>query len=149
MLKTFSINNVVILGKRDNPAKALIFDSWYDRYKGVAMLVAIHDGSFHLGQSISLASTEKSYEVKEIGVLYPDPNPMKKLYVLAYINYIETYSTYIYFRFAGQVGYIFCNMRTIKEAHMGDTVHSSSEKVEPFEGFRKAKPMVRTKKGII
>ena len=54
-------------GSRTNPPKALIFDSWYDKYRGVAMLVAIHDGFFKLGQSISLAYTKKSYEIKDIG----------------------------------------------------------------------------------
>jgi len=69
-------------GNRDLPTRALLFDSWYDRYKGVAMLMAMKDGSIRIGQNISLASTGKSYEVKEIGILNPFPLPLPSMYVI-------------------------------------------------------------------
>ncbi|CAG7629192.1 unnamed protein product [Allacma fusca] len=108
---------------RNLPAKALLFDSWYDKYKGVALLMAVHNGSFKLGQHITLAHANKSFEIKEIGIMYPEPTPLTSLY-------------------AGQVGYIYCNMRSVKEAAVGDTIHLLSSPVEPFPGFAKAKPMV-------
>lgn len=66
-------------GSRDLPTKALIFDSWYDRYKGVALLVSVIDGHLRLSQGITIAQSGKSYETKEIGVLYPDPTPLRTL----------------------------------------------------------------------
>lgn len=69
------------VGKRDLPAKALIFDSWYDKYRGVALLVAVVDGHLRLSQNITIAQSGKSYDIKEIGVLHSDPTPLRTLYV--------------------------------------------------------------------
>ncbi|CAL8073078.1 unnamed protein product [Orchesella dallaii] len=110
-------------GNRDLVTRALIFDSWYDRYKGVALLVAVVDGHLRLSQNITIAQSGKSYETKEIGVLHPDPTPLRTLY-------------------AGQVGYLYCNMRSIKEASVGGTIHPTNATVEILAGFKKAKPMV-------
>jgi translation elongation factor EF-4 len=66
-------------GSRELPSRALIVDSWYDKYRGAALLVALSDGSFHIGQNITISQSEKSYEIKEIGVLSPTPKPLHKL----------------------------------------------------------------------
>lgn len=103
--------------------KALLFDSWYDEYKGVIILVAIKDGSISKGDMIELAQAGKKYEVLELGLMYPDQQPMQTLY-------------------AGQVGYVICGMKTVKEARVGDTMYHAKKPVKPFPGFKPAQPMV-------
>ncbi|MGE0010433.1 MAG: translation elongation factor 4 [Candidatus Babeliales bacterium] len=107
----------------DTPLKALLFDSWYDEYKGVICLVAVHNGSLAKGDMIELAHTGNEYEVLECGLMYPDQVPMQALY-------------------AGQVGYVITGMKTVKEAQVGDTIFHRKQKGTPFPGFKKAKPMV-------
>lgn len=107
---------------RNSTARALIVDSWYDRYRGAALLVNVKDGSFKLGQNIVLAQSGKEYEIKEIGVLCPNPIFVERL-------------------FAGQVGYLYCNMRSVKEALIGGTLHNKGAKIEVLDGFVPAKPM--------
>lgn len=107
----------------DNPLKALLFDSWYDDYKGVIMLVAIKDGSITKGDQIVLAQTGYKYEVLEIGLMYPNPTPFNTLY-------------------AGQVGYVVAGMKTVREARVGDTIEHVKKPVTPFPGFKPAQPMV-------
>ncbi len=111
------------VGSVDKPLKALLFDSWYDEYRGVICLVAIKDGALEKGQMITLAQTGKNYEVLELGLMYPDQKPMSALY-------------------AGQVGYLIAGMKTVKEAQIGDTIMAYKQSIEPFPGFRPAKPMV-------
>ncbi len=111
------------VGSVEQPAKALLFDSWYDEYRGVICLIALQDGSIHKGQRITLAHTGNEYEVLEIGLMYPDQLAMPALY-------------------AGQVGYIICGMKTVKEARVGDTLMQPKKTITPFPGFRPAKPMV-------
>lgn len=103
--------------------KALLFDSWYDDYRGVICLVAVQDGMMKKGDLIHLVQTNTHYEILEIGLMYPNETPMKALY-------------------AGQVGYIITGMKTIKEARVGDTITHKNKAVEPFPGFKPAKPMV-------
>lgn len=110
-------------GDRTAPFKALLFDSWYDEYKGVICLIAIKDGSIAKGDMIRLASTDKQYEVLELGLMFPDQSPLDKLY-------------------AGQVGYLIAGMKTVKEARVGDTLFHNKIPVTPFPGFKPAKPMV-------
>lgn len=105
------------------PLKALLFDSWYDEYKGVICLVAVHNGSLAKGDMIELAHTGNEYEILECGLMFPDQQAMPALY-------------------AGQVGYIITGMKTVKEAQVGDTIFHRKEKGIPFPGFKKAKPMV-------
>lgn len=111
------------VGSTDKPLKALLFDSWYDEYRGVICLVALQDGSIQKGQMISLAHTGRDYEVLELGLMYPNQVAMSALY-------------------AGQVGYIITGMKTVKEARVGDTLMTYKKPVTPFAGFRPAKPMV-------
>ena len=103
--------------------KALLFDSWYDEYRGVICLVALQNGVLKKGDMIKLYQSDTAYEILEIGLMYPDETPTDALY-------------------AGQVGYIITGMKTIKEARVGDTISHQGETVEPFPGFKPAKPMV-------
>ncbi len=107
----------------EQPLKALLFDSWFNEYKGVICLIAIKDGSLKIGDSITLAQTGQTYEVLEIGLMYPDESPMDALY-------------------AGQVGYLVAGMKTVKEARVGDTIFHTKKEVVPFPGFKPSKPMV-------
>ncbi|MBN2267334.1 MAG: elongation factor 4 [Candidatus Babeliaceae bacterium] len=109
-----------------NPAgqlKALLFDSWYDEYQGVIVLIALKDGALSKGDQISLAQTGRSYEALEVGLMFPDRVPVQTLY-------------------AGQVGYLIAGMKSVREARVGDTVHLAKKEVIPFPGFKPAQPMV-------
>jgi elongation factor 4 len=110
-------------GDLEKPFKALLFDSWYDEYKGVVCLVAVKDGCIRKNEIITLAQTEINYEILEIGLMYPDETPLDALY-------------------AGQVGYIVAGMKTVKEARVGDTIFKAKQPVAAFPGFKPAKPMV-------
>lgn len=103
--------------------KALLFDSWFDEYRGVICLIAIQDGSLKKGDAITLHQTDVHYEILELGLMYPEPAPMDALY-------------------AGQVGYIITGMKTVREARVGDTLYHAKKPVPPFPGFRPAKPVV-------
>lgn len=105
------------------PLKALLFDSWYDEYRGVICLVALQDGMLKKGDNIYLHQSNCKHEILELGLMYPDQLPMDALY-------------------AGQVGYIITGMKTIKEARVGDTVSHLKADVTPFPGFKPAKSMV-------
>lgn len=105
------------------PLKALLFDSWFDSYRGIICLIAVHDGTIAKGDRITLAQTHLSYEVLEIGLMIPEPTPTAALY-------------------PGQVGYVITGMKTIKEARVGDTIYHHKKPVVPFPGFKPAKPMV-------
>ncbi len=107
----------------NEPLKALLFDSWYDEYRGVVCLIALKNGSLKLGDVVYLHQTDKKYEVLELGIMYPEETPMDALY-------------------AGQVGYIITGMKTIKEARVGDTLSHPKTNITPFPGFKPAKPMV-------
>jgi len=108
---------------REEDLKALLFDSWFDEYKGVIILIAIKNGTISKGDSIVLSQSGRKYEVLDIGLMFPDCQPMKKLY-------------------AGQVGYLVAGMKKVKEARVGDTIAHSGKSVEPFPGFKPAQPMV-------
>ncbi|CAO1628757.1 unnamed protein product [Parajaminaea phylloscopi] len=113
-----------VIDSREGPGlRALVFDSWYDSFKGVVALVSIMDGAMRKGNHIMSAHSGKKYEVLDIGVNYPDA---KSTGVLR----------------KGQVGWVICNMKNMREAVIGDTMHLAGEKVEPLEGFRPTKPMV-------
>lgn len=107
----------------DKPLKALLFDSWFDIYKGVICLVALKDGVLKKGDVITLAQLARDYEILELGLMYPNETPMPALY-------------------AGQVGYIIAGMKTVREARVGETIYHSKKPVVPFPGFKPAKPMV-------
>ncbi|GMM32776.1 GTPase [Saccharomycopsis crataegensis] len=111
------------VGSTADPLKMFIIDSWYDSFVGVIMLVRIVDGTVHKGMRIISAHTKKKYEIKEVGLMYPDKLPMEKLS-------------------AGQVAYIIPGMKNSSEALIGDTFMEIGKEVEPFPGFEESKPMV-------
>lgn len=108
---------------RDLPLRALIYDSWFDRYKGAIVVVYLQTGQIRVGDHICSAHTGIEYTVKSVGVLRPHQQPTNKLS-------------------GGQVGYIQCNMRTTQEAHIGDTLYLKSQPVTDVEQLTPAKPMV-------
>ncbi|KAG5645058.1 Translation factor guf1 mitochondrial [Asterophora parasitica] len=110
-------------GSRTAPLKAFLFDSLYDRYRGVISLVNVQEGVLKKGDKISSCHTRKKYEVTELGIMHPEEVPTDSLR-------------------AGQVGYIACNMKESSEAHIGDTLYRLGEPVEPLPGFQPAKAMV-------
>lgn len=110
-------------GDRNQPLKALLFDSWFDAYRGVICLIALKDGMIKTGDMITLAHEGLEYEVLELGLMYPDQQPMDALY-------------------AGQVGYLITGMKTVREARVGDTIYHSRFPVKSFPGFKPAKPVV-------
>jgi elongation factor 4 len=110
-------------GSTSAPLKALLFDSWFDEYRGVVCLIALKDGMIKKGDQITLAQQGNEYEVLEVGLMYPEETPMDALY-------------------AGQVGYLITGMKTVKEARVGDTLYYTRTPVKPFPGFKPAKPVV-------
>ena len=107
----------------NQPLKALLFDSWFDAYRGVICLIALKDGMIKKGDHITLAQQGNEYEVLELGLMYPDQQPMDALY-------------------AGQVGYLITGMKTVREARVGDTLYHTRFPVKAFPGFKPAKPVV-------
>lgn len=107
----------------DKPFKGLLFDSWFDEYRGVICLIEVIDGALKKGDNITAAYTGESYEVLDIGIMYPDPYPTGALYT-------------------GQVGYVIAGLKTVKEARVGDTFYHTKKPVTPLPGFKPAKSMV-------
>lgn len=110
-------------GSNTKPFRALLFDSWFDEYRGVVCLIEIIDGHIKKGDKIASANTGEQYEVLDIGLMYPDPVPTNSLYT-------------------GQVGFLIAGMKNVKEARVGDTLQHAKQQVEPLPGFKPAKPMV-------
>ena len=111
-------------GSQDAPLKALVFDSWYDNYRGVVMLIRVFEGSVALKQKIRLWSNGKDFEVQELGVIAPFATPVPKL-------------------IAGEVGVLVANVKELADAKVGDTITDSARPTEaPFPGFKEVKPMV-------
>ncbi|XP_054264842.1 translation factor GUF1, mitochondrial-like [Macrosteles quadrilineatus] len=110
-------------GDSSAPLRALIFDSWFDKYRGPIALVYIRDGSMTLGDEVMSAHSNMTYTVKSMGILRPQEQPTKQL-------------------LKGQVGYLVCNMKSVSEAMIGDTFHLRSVPVTPLPGFKPARPMV-------
>ncbi|KAJ1797973.1 Translation factor guf1 mitochondrial [Coemansia sp. RSA 2399] len=111
------------VGSIDAPFKALLFDTWYDKYVGVVCLMAVKDGAVRRGDRIVSTHSGARYEVMEVGIMHPEQKPATQLQV-------------------GQVGYIVCNMKSVAEAHVGDTFHKDKFPVDPLPGFVPAKSMV-------
>ncbi|NOX19802.1 MAG: elongation factor 4 [Nitrospirae bacterium] len=111
-------------GDPEAPLKALIFDSWFDNYRGVVALVRLFDGVVKPGQKILVMSTGKEYEVSEVGVFTPK---MKKTSSLM----------------AGEVGYIIAGIKNIRDTRVGDTITDADRPAsEPCPGYKEVKPMV-------
>jgi GTP-binding protein LepA len=111
-------------GSYEAPPKALIFDSWYDAYRGVVMLVRVADGTFRKGTRIRLMNTGGTYDIEDMGVFSPKSVPRGELSV-------------------GEVGFVIANIKKISDCQIGDTVTEERNPTHtPFPGFRQAKPMV-------
>ena len=111
-------------GSKDNPLKALVFDSWYDNYRGVVMLIRVVEGEVKVGQKIKLWSNNKEFEVQELGVIAPYTQAVKTL-------------------IAGEVGIFVANVKELADAKVGDTITDAVRPTEtPFPGFKEVKPMV-------
>ena len=111
-------------GDPDAPLKALIFDSWYDAYRGVIVVVRVLDGTLKPGMKVRFMATAQDYEVEQLGVFTPKPLEMAEIGV-------------------GEVGFINCGIKRIADAQIGDTVTESARPaVEAFPGFKALKPMV-------
>jgi len=111
-------------GSPDAPLRALIFDSWFDPYRGVIILVRVVDGTLRMGQKIKLWATEALCEVEGVGYQSPKPVPCDELS-------------------AGEVGFLFANIKTVSDAQIGDTVTSvENPATEALPGFQEIKPMV-------
>ncbi|KAK6745874.1 hypothetical protein RB195_012157 [Necator americanus] len=110
---------------KDAPFRAQIFDSMFDHFRGAIAFILVTDGSVEKGAKIRSYHYGKEYEVSEVGVMRPDMTPCLSLS-------------------AGQVGYIICSMKTVKEATVGETLFAAEklDSVEPFPGFKPIKPTV-------
>ncbi|HTH01195.1 MAG TPA: translation elongation factor 4 [Vicinamibacterales bacterium] len=106
------------------PLKALIFDSWYDPYRGVIILTRVIDGTIRAGMKIRLMAQGQEYLVDQVGVFSPKPVSADELGV-------------------GEAGFIFAGIKTVSDAKIGDTITDASRPTsEPFPGFKESKPMV-------
>ena len=106
------------------PLKALIFDSYYDNFKGAISMVRIFDGSVKVGSKIMMMRTGKSFEVTEVGVFSPAPRPIDELK-------------------AGDVGYIAASIKTVSDTKVGDTITLLDNPTsQALAGYREVKPMV-------
>ena len=104
--------------------KALVFDSWYDSYRGVVMLVRVVEGTLRTKQKILLWSKQREHEVVDLAVNAPKPRPVKEL-------------------MAGEVGLLIANVKEISDAKVGDTITDAKKPTDaPFPGFKEVKPMV-------
>eukprot|EP00117_Sycon_ciliatum_P023879 scpid48021/ scgid20197/ Translation factor GUF1 homolog, mitochondrial; Elongation factor 4 homolog; GTPase GUF1 homolog; Ribosomal back-translocase len=108
---------------RDKQLRMLVFDSWYIPHRGALCLVAVKDGSLAVGDPVTSAHFQKDYIVDEVGIMHPHRTPVTRLY-------------------AGQVGYMLCNMKRSHDARVGDTFHRTGETITPFPGFKPIKPVV-------
>jgi len=106
------------------PLKALIFDSWYDTYRGVVIQTRVIDGVMRPGMKIRLMATGQDHEIEQLGVFSPKPQPVTELGV-------------------GEAGFIVANIKNVADAKIGDTITESARPTSsPFPGFKELKPMV-------
>jgi len=111
-------------GVRDAPLKALIFDSWYDSYRGVIVLFRVIDGTIRRGTKVRFFNTGREYLVETIGVNRPRPTPINELG-------------------PGEVGFITASIKTVADVQIGDTITDAQRPAtEALPGFKEVKPMV-------
>ncbi len=110
-------------GSSDAPLQALIFDSWFDAYRGAVVLVRVMAGKITRGLKIKLCAGNETYEVESLGVLTPKPVVLDELS-------------------AGDVGFIVANIKRVADARMGDTIVEVSRPAPALPGFEPTKPMV-------
>ena len=110
-------------GSAENPLQALIFDSWFDPYRGAVVLVRVMEGRIQKHQKIRLVFNNQVYEVEELGALTPKPIALEELE-------------------AGDVGFVIANIKRVADARVGDTVTEAERAAPALPGFEAIKPMV-------
>jgi len=110
-------------GNADNPLQALIFDSWFDIYRGAVVLVRVMEGRIANRTKIRLVAGNEVYEVEQLGTLTPKP---------VALNELE----------AGDVGFVVANIKRVADARMGDTIITADVPAPALPGFQATKPMV-------
>ncbi|MBI3754454.1 MAG: elongation factor 4 [Deltaproteobacteria bacterium] len=111
-------------GDISKPLKALLFDSWYDTYLGVVVLVRVFDGAIKRGVKMKFVSTGKTFDVDKVGVFAPNPVEKKELS-------------------AGEVGFVIAGIKEVGETKIGDTITDAVNPTDsPLPGFKAVKPMV-------
>ncbi|WP_236793629.1 translation elongation factor 4 [Amycolatopsis sp. GM8] len=111
-------------GEANAPARAMIFDSVYDTYRGVVTYIRVVDGQITPRERIRMMSTGATHELLEVGIISPEPKPSKGLGV-------------------GEVGYLITGVKDVRQSRVGDTVTSERKgATEPLTGYREPKPMV-------
>jgi len=111
-------------GNPEAPLKALIFDSWFDPYRGVVIVARVIDGVLRKKQKVRLMALGQEYEIDDLGVFSPKAIPAEELSV-------------------GEVGFVVANIKRVADAKIGDTITEVSRPTtEPFPGFKELKPMV-------
>ena len=108
----------------DKPLRALVFDSWYDAYRGAVVMVRVVEGTLRKGDKIRMLATRAEYEVTEIGIFTPFPKAIQGLS-------------------SGEVGFVSAAIKSIHDTKIGDTItHVRTKDVEALPGFEEVKPMV-------
>jgi GTP-binding protein LepA len=111
-------------GNPEAPLKALIFDSWYDAYRGVVIVIRVIDGTIKKGMRIRFMAESQDYDAEQLGIFTPKAVPVEELGV-------------------GEVGFLVANVKKISDAKIGDTITETARPTsEPFPGFKELKPMV-------
>ncbi|MET0342066.1 MAG: translation elongation factor 4 [Polyangiales bacterium] len=111
-------------GNAEDPLRALVFDSWYDAYRGAVVMVRVVDGTLRVGQKIRMMSSKADYEVNELGVFAPFPRGVKELG-------------------PGEVGFVACSIKSVHDTKVGDTITETKRlATAPLAGFKEVKPMV-------
>jgi len=111
------------IGQPDNPFRALIFDSFYDEYKGVVVYARVFDGQVNKNDTISMLASQTESEALDVGVLKPQLNSLPSL---------ET----------GQIGYIVTGLKDVKKCRIGDTICLPKTEVQALPGYKEVRPMV-------
>lgn len=108
----------------DAELRALIFDSYYDAYRGVVVYFRVKDGTIRKGDKIKFMATGKCFTAEEVGVMTPDQQPVDMLT-------------------SGEIGYLIAGVKTVEDARVGDTITTFPRgAVEPLPGYQEAKPMI-------
>jgi GTP-binding protein LepA len=112
------------VGDPKAPLRALLFDSWFDNYRGAVVVVRVMEGTLRKGDKIYLMATQREYEVTEIGVFTPHPIALTELG-------------------PGEVGFLAANIRSVHDTKVGDTItHAKRRATEALAGYKEVKPMV-------
>ena len=111
-------------GAAENPLKSLLFDAWYDSYRGVITLTRVKEGSLKEGMEILMMATGHKFEVEELGTFTPAPRRVKQLS-------------------AGEVGYVIAGIKQLDQTRIGDTITTARQPCDnPLAGYKDVKPMV-------